>query len=98
MSVELEMVKKQGYELTKELIEVSGIKEGQILGIGCSTSEIIGKKIGSFSSFEVAEVLFEGIYSKVMIPSVQTIFLIAAERFHLYVLFTFSHSAVVPSK
>ena len=62
MSVELEMVKKQGYELTKELIEVSGIKEGQILVIGCSTSEIIGKKIGSFSSFEVAEVLFHGIY------------------------------------
>ena len=62
MSVELEMVKKQGYELTKELIEVSRIKEGQILVIGCSTSEVIGKKIGSFSSFEVAEALFEGIY------------------------------------
>ena len=62
MSVELEMVKKQGYELTKELIEVSGIKEGQILVIGCSTSEVIGKKIGSFSSFEVAEALFGGIY------------------------------------
>ena len=62
MSVELEMVKKQGYELTKELIEVSGIKEGQILVVGCSTSEVIGKKIGSFSSFEVAEALFGGIY------------------------------------
>lgn len=61
MSVELEMIKKQGYELTKELIETSGIKEGQILVIGCSTSEVIGKKIGSFSSFEVAEALFCGI-------------------------------------
>ena len=62
MSVELEMIKKQGYELTKELIEVSGIKEGQIFVVGCSTSEVIGKKIGSFSSFEVAEALFGGIY------------------------------------
>lgn len=61
MSVELEMVEKQGYELTKELIEVSKIKEGQILVVGCSTSEVIGKKIGSFSSFEVAEALFRGI-------------------------------------
>lgn len=62
MSVELEMIKKQGYELTKELIEISGIKEGQIFVVGCSTSEVIGKKIGSFSSFEVAEALFGGIY------------------------------------
>lgn len=59
--VELEIIQKQGYELTKELIEVSGIKEGQLLVIGCSTSEVVGEKIGSFSSFEVAEALFDGI-------------------------------------
>ena len=61
MSVELDVIKNQGYELTKELIAVSGIKEEQILVVGCSSSEIVGQKIGSFSSLEVAESLYEGI-------------------------------------
>ena len=61
MTVELDMIQKQGYELTKELIEVSGIKEEQILVVGCSSSEIVGEKIGSFSSVEVAEALYSGI-------------------------------------
>lgn len=62
MAVELELIEKQGYELTKELIEVSGIKEEQILVVGCSSSEIVGEKIGSFSSVEVAEALYAGIH------------------------------------
>ncbi len=61
MAVELDMIKRQGYELTKELIATSGIKEEQILVVGCSSSEIVGKKIGSFSSLEVAEALYSGI-------------------------------------
>lgn len=58
----LETIKQQGYNLTKELIEVSKIKEGQILVIGCSTSEVEGQGIGSFSSPELAEALFSAIY------------------------------------
>ena len=61
MAVDLELIEKQGYELTKELIEVSGIKAEQILVVGCSSSEIVGEKIGSFSSVEVAEALYAGI-------------------------------------
>ena len=61
MTVELDIIEKQGYELTKELITTSGIKEEQILVIGCSSSEIVGEKIGSFSSVEVAEALYSGI-------------------------------------
>ena len=62
MTVELDIIQKQGYELTKELIEISKMREGQILVIGCSSSEIVGEKIGSFSSVEVAEALFCGIH------------------------------------
>lgn len=58
----LEVIKQQGYDLTNELIEVSKMKEGQILVIGCSTSEVAGEGIGSFSSPELAEALFSGIY------------------------------------
>ena len=61
MTAELDIIQKQGYELTKELIATSRIKEGQILVVGCSSSEIVGKKIGSFSSLEVAEALYGGI-------------------------------------
>lgn len=35
------------------------IKSGQILVIGCSTSEVLGKKIGSSGSMEVAEAIFQ---------------------------------------
>ena len=58
----LEVIKQQGYDLASELIKVSNMKEGQILVIGCSTSEVAGKGIGSFSSPELAEALFSGIY------------------------------------
>ena len=61
MTVELDIIQKQGYELTKELIVTSRIKEEQILVVGCSSSEIVGKKIGSFSNLEVAEALYGGI-------------------------------------
>ena len=62
MSMNLEVIKQQGYDLASELIKVSNMKEGQILVIGCSTSEVAGKGIGSFSSPELAEALFSGIY------------------------------------
>lgn len=58
----LEQIKQQGYQLTKELIEAAHLSEDQILVIGCSTSEVAGKNIGSFSSPELAEALLEGIY------------------------------------
>lgn len=39
----------------RELIGVSGIKKGQIMVVGCSTSEIAGGKIGTRSVPEIAE-------------------------------------------
>lgn len=40
---------------TRELVKVSGIKKGQVTVVGCSTSEIVGGKIGTKSVPEVAE-------------------------------------------
>ncbi len=45
-----------------ELIEVSGIKSGEILVIGCSSSEIVGGDIGKASSIDAAKTVFDGIY------------------------------------
>ena len=41
-----------------ELIDKAGLKKGNILVIGCSTSEIIGSKIGTNSAPEVAAEVF----------------------------------------
>lgn len=37
---------------TEEIIEVAGLKKGQILVVGCSTSEICGDKIGTNSNLD----------------------------------------------
>lgn len=46
----------------KELGEKAKLKAGDIVIIGCSTSEIIGSKIGTNSSPDVAGVVFHAIY------------------------------------
>ncbi|MGS0764518.1 TIGR01440 family protein [Syntrophomonas curvata] len=44
-----------------ELLNVAELKQGQILVVGCSTSEVQGEKIGKASSMEVAEAILDGI-------------------------------------
>ena len=46
----------------EELIEKSSVKAGAIVVIGCSTSEILGAKIGSDSQPEVAKTVFEALW------------------------------------
>lgn len=46
----------------KELGEKAGLKAGDLVIIGCSTSEITGAKIGSNSSPETASVVFNALY------------------------------------
>ncbi len=45
----------------KELLEAASLKKGQILVVGCSTSEVLGHKIGTASSKEAAQAIMEGI-------------------------------------
>ena len=56
-----EEIKESITEAAKELIEVSGIKEGDILVVGCSSSEICGERIGTTSSAEVGEAVFDAL-------------------------------------
>lgn len=55
--------KKQAYNAAKEIIEIANLKSGQILVVGCSTSEILGEKIGTDSSPDTAKEVFAGIYA-----------------------------------
>ena len=47
-----------------EILDSSNLKKGDILVIGCSSSEILGSKIGKGSSFEAAKIVFDTIYPK----------------------------------
>lgn len=46
----------------EELIDKAQLKKGDIVIIGCSTSEVLGSKIGSNSSPDTAKVLFESLW------------------------------------
>lgn len=59
-----EELKKQAKEVTSELCEKAKLKKGQILVVGCSSSEVCGDRIGSNSNLEVAKSVFEGIYEE----------------------------------
>ncbi|HWQ60931.1 MAG TPA: TIGR01440 family protein, partial [Negativicutes bacterium] len=54
MDTDLEEIKRQAAAAAAELLTVAGLKPGQIVVVGCSTSEVRGAKIGSYGSEEVA--------------------------------------------
>lgn len=62
MKEELLKIKEDAKKVTEELLTIAKMEKGDILVIGCSSSEVAGKKIGTFSSVEVAEAVFAGIY------------------------------------
>ena len=62
MTEKIKQIEQQAYAATKELMEKAELKSGQILVVGCSTSEVCGAGIGTYSSPEVAEGLFAGIH------------------------------------
>ncbi len=51
----------EAYACACEIIESAKLNEGDVLVVGCSTSEVLGSKIGTDSSPETAKELFEGI-------------------------------------
>ena len=60
---ELSQYKTEAEDAMTELIEAAGLRPGQIVVVGCSTSEVTGHRIGSFSAPEVGQAVFEGILS-----------------------------------
>lgn len=60
--MELDKLSQEVQEIVEELISVAAPKAGQVLVVGCSTSEVLGEKIGSVGSLEVAQVLFTALH------------------------------------
>lgn len=60
-----EEIRQQAYAAAEEIIEKAGLKQGQILVVGCSSSEVCGDRIGSNSNLDAAGAVFAGIYQAV---------------------------------
>ena len=58
----LEQIKSQSKQAAEELIVGAKLKKGDLVVVGCSSSEVGGSKIGTNSSLEVAQAIFAGIY------------------------------------
>ncbi len=56
-----EDIKKQAADALEELFSIAKPKKGDICVVGCSSSEIVGEKIGKGSSVEAARAVYEGI-------------------------------------
>ena len=55
-------ITKQTEIVVTEVLEQAKLKEGDVFVLGCSSSEMVGKRIGKGSSMEAAQAAFEGIY------------------------------------
>ena len=55
-------ITKQTEIVVTEVLEQAKLKPGSLFVIGCSSSEMVGKRIGKGSSMEAAQAAFEGIY------------------------------------
>lgn len=55
-------VKVNASQAVKELLMKAKLIKGDLLVVGCSSSEIVGEAIGTYSSLETARAVFEGIY------------------------------------
>lgn len=58
----LNKVKKEAEQAVCELLEAANLKAGDILVVGCSTSEVAGHMIGKASIPVVAEALLSGLF------------------------------------
>ena len=57
-------IREAAETVISEILENTSLKKGDVFVIGCSSSEILGSKIGKGSSFEAARVVFDAIYPK----------------------------------
>ena len=59
----VEQAEQEAAEAARELAEIAHLRRGQIVVIGCSTSEVVGHQVGSWSTPEVAGAIFRGLSS-----------------------------------
>ena len=63
MNIDKESIFEEAKSAVEELCNVSSLRAGQILVVGCSTSEVCGSKIGTDSAPDVAKVVLDAMLS-----------------------------------
>lgn len=58
----LAQITEEAREATEELVQIAGLRAGDVFVVGCSTSEVTGNLIGHASVLPVAKAVFDGIY------------------------------------
>lgn len=58
--MDLNKLKDQSKKVLQELILKSKLNSGNIVVVGCSTSEVMGEEIGTCSNIDIAQKLFDG--------------------------------------
>ena len=57
----IKQVEENSFNIANEFKQVAKLKKGQIVVIGCSTSEVVGNKIGTHSTPEIASAIYSGL-------------------------------------
>ena len=57
-----EEITSQARTVVSELLDQANMKPGTLFVVGCSSSEMVGKRIGKGSSMDAAQAAFQGIY------------------------------------
>ena len=57
----LKQIEASARKTAEEIIEKGKLTKGSILVVGCSTSEVMGSKIGTDSNYETATAIYKGI-------------------------------------
>ncbi len=59
-----EKIKEEAKRVVTEFLEQAKLKKGNLVVIGCSTSEVTGQQIGSYSNAELGEAVFVAMYEE----------------------------------
>ena len=62
MEPDFEKISAQARTAAEELLDAAGLKAGDLFVVGCSSSEVLGGRIGKASSEAAAESVFHGVY------------------------------------
>ena len=59
----LAQVRQEAAAAANQLVKSAKLHRGQIVVVGCSTSEVVGRQVGSWSTPEVGQAIFDGLNS-----------------------------------
>ena len=63
MNFTYEDIRQQAKTAAEELVKTARLKKGDIVVVGCSSSEIMGQRIGKGSDMNAAQAVYEGVMS-----------------------------------